>query len=932
MRISLSLRNAEMVNQEGRMMSSSRTFGGKRRPFVTSLFGGGLLAILAFAGGFVATLLFSVSSFSVLPGLIGGFAVFGAWWAISMIWRGAHESAPEQDLLGPTAIAAASDAMALVEDGEQVVEVNAAYRELCRSASGQPPIPEHFLARVPGTQAAVSELLAAVAKGETLTRIIRADSGMRGRQMEISVYPIGGSPKRVLWDLRLVGPVIEAAGEVGKVPAPAPAPVVASAVVRAAPLAAPVPASVSAPAPIATSTPVPAPASVVRAPVEATVPVPSGPVSAETSGLLAAWEMAPAGVARFGRTHVRLANAGMCRLLGYGLAEWGTDGMSLQDVVVPEQVETLRAALQPGAKPASFSLSLLRKDGNDLPVFMRLGMVDASGEATAVVLPQVVLPQAVQPAAGVAPRAVAPVPVAAAPAVVRAAPVVKPVSAGAVDAVADQFFQRAPLALAVVDAGGQIRAANEAFARLFGESYAKAGIALATTVAEQDAAAVEAFLSSARAGTQGGAFSEVVVTTGTGGRSARLYGAPLAIAGEVALCAMETTEQKALEAQYAQSQRLQAVGHLAGGVAHDFNNVLTAIIGYCDLLLARHRPSDPSFPDIMQIKQNANRAAALVRQLLAFSRRQTLRPQVIELTDVISDVSELLRRLIGERITLEVQHARELWPVKVDVNQFEQVIVNLVVNARDAMPNGGTLTLRTANVPAFACAGYGQRLAEGDYVLVEVEDTGTGIPADIIDKIFEPFFSTKEVGKGTGLGLSTVYGIVEQTGGTIQAANVEGRGAAFRVFLPRHVPGVEDEAPKALEPEVKVGDSTGHGCVLLVEDEDAVRAFASRALAGRGYEVLTAASGVEAMEVMARFGKKVDLVISDVVMPEMDGPSLLRELRARDPALKVIFISGYAEEAFAKNLPPDEHFSFLPKPFSLKQLVGAVNTAMRGTE
>ncbi len=909
------------------MMSSSRTFGGKRKPFVTSLFGGGLLAILAFAGGFAATLLLSASSFSVLPGLIGGFAVFGAWWALSMIWRGSRESAPEQDLLGPTAIAAASDAMALVEDGEQVVEVNAAYRELCRSASGQPPIPEHFLARVPGTQAAVSELLAAVAKGETLKRIIRADSGMRGRQMEISVYPIGGSPKRVLWDLRLVGPAIEATGEASKA-APVPAPVVVPEPVKAPALAASAPAVVSAPAPIST----PAPLPVVRAPAEAPTPVPAGPVSAEMTGLLAAWEMAPAGVARFGRAHVRLANAGMCRLLGYGLAEWGNDGMSLQDVVAPEQVETLRAALQPGAKPASFSLNLLRKDGNDLPVFLRLGMVDAAGEATAVVLPQVVLPQTHQPAVAAAPRVVAPVPVAAVPAIVRAAPVVKSVSAGGIEPVADQFFQRAPLALAVVDSSGQIRAANEAFAHLFGEQFAKVGIPLATAVAERDVVAVEGFLTSARTGIQGGTFSEVVVTTGMGGRSARLYGAPLETAGEVALCAMETTEQKALEAQYAQSQRLQAVGHLAGGVAHDFNNVLTAIIGYCDLLLARHRPSDPSFPDIMQIKQNANRAAALVRQLLAFSRRQTLRPQVIELTDVISDVSELLRRLIGERITLEVQHARELWPVKVDVNQFEQVIVNLVVNARDAMPNGGTLTLRTANVPATACAGYGQGLAEGDYVLVEVEDTGTGIPADIIDKIFEPFFSTKEVGKGTGLGLSTVYGIVEQTGGTILAANVEGRGAAFRVFLPRHVPGVEDEAPKVLEPEVKVGDSTGHGCVLLVEDEDAVRAFASRALAGRGYEVLTAASGVEAMEVMARFGKKVDLVISDVVMPEMDGPSLLRELRARDPALKVIFISGYAEEAFAKNLPPDEHFSFLPKPFSLKQLVGAVNTALRGAE
>jgi two-component system cell cycle sensor histidine kinase/response regulator CckA len=266
--------------------------------------------------------------------------------------------------------------------------------------------------------------------------------------------------------------------------------------------------------------------------------------------------------------------------------------------------------------------------------------------------------------------------------------------------------------------------------------------------------------------------------------------------------------------------------------------------------------------------------------------------------------------------------------VKVDLNQFEQVIVNLAVNARDAMPEGGTLKVRTRNVPADEVSAIGAKdLPAGDYVLVEVEDTGTGIPPHIMDQIFEPFFTTKEVGKGTGLGLATVYGIVQQTGGTILCSSVEGQGTTFRVLLPRHAGAVDAEAAPAAE--ARASDLTGQGTVLLVEDEDAVRAFASRALTGRGYHVLTAASGVEALEVMDSCGKRLDLVVSDVVMPEMDGPTLLKELRARDPRLKVVFISGYAEEAFARNLPPGEDFAFLPKPFSLKQLVEAVGEAMK---
>jgi len=384
-----------------------------------------------------------------------------------------------------------------------------------------------------------------------------------------------------------------------------------------------------------------------------------------------------------------------------------------------------------------------------------------------------------------------------------------------------------------------------------------------------------------------------------------------------------------LQESFAQSQKMQAIGQLAGGVAHDFNNVLTAIIGFSDLLLANHRPTDPSFHDIMQIKQNANRAAGLVRQLLAFSRRQTLRPQVLQLGEVLSDLHVLLRRLVGEKIDVDVKHGRDLWFVRADVNQFEQVVVNLVVNARDAMPEGGRISLRTRNVAAAECAAFGEKsLVPAEYVLVEVEDTGHGIPADVVGKIFEPFFTTKEVGKGTGLGLSTVYGIVKQTGGYVFARSEPGKGALFQVLLPRHVPTAQEEAAKKEAAKTPAADLTGQGVVLLVEDEEAVRAFGARALSSRGYTVHEAASGLEALHVIEEMKGQVDLIVSDVVMPEMDGPTMLGELRKRGVTARVVFVSGYAEDAFQKNLPEGEEFGFLPKPFTLKQLIEAVKSHM----
>jgi len=297
----------------------------------------------------------------------------------------------------------------------------------------------------------------------------------------------------------------------------------------------------------------------------------------------------------------------------------------------------------------------------------------------------------------------------------------------------------------------------------------------------------------------------------------------------------------------------------------------------------------------------------------------------------------LLRRLIGEKVKLDLIHGRDLWPVKVDVSQFEQVIVNLAVNARDAMPDGGKLTVRTVNVGSEDSSQLAYKgMPAAEYVRIDISDTGTGIPAEIIDKIFEPFFSTKEVGKGTGLGLSTVYGIVKQTGGFIYVDSEPGKGTSFRIFLPRHHPEAEaagdaaatNGAAKEAADAKPRADLTGQGTILLVEDEEGLRSLNARGLRSRGYSVIEASNGIEALEALEAKNGAVDLVVSDVVMPEMDGPTLLKTMRGRNPDLKIIFVSGYAEDAFEKSLPENQQFAFLPKPFTLSQLVAAVKETM----
>jgi two-component system cell cycle sensor histidine kinase/response regulator CckA len=391
----------------------------------------------------------------------------------------------------------------------------------------------------------------------------------------------------------------------------------------------------------------------------------------------------------------------------------------------------------------------------------------------------------------------------------------------------------------------------------------------------------------------------------------------------------DATELKTLEGQFIQSQKMQAIGQLAGGVAHDFNNLLTAISGHCDLMMLRHDESDPDYGDLVQIHQNANRAASLVGQLLAFSRKQTLTPEIIDVTEALDDMTHLLGRLVGETITLDQDHPGELSKIRADKRQLEQVIMNLVVNARDAMTNGGTIRIASheetlkmpyerdhATVPA------------GDYVVITVQDQGQGIPPDKLSKIFEPFFTTKRTGEGTGLGLSMVYGIVRQTGGYIFVDSAVGRGTTFTMFFPVFA----TPEPLVLEkpqPDVPARHLTHErGVILLVEDEAPVRAFASRALKMRGYTVIEAESAEDALAKLEDPDLAVDVFVTDVVMPGMDGPSWVTQARMSRPDTKVVFVSGYSEENLSDQQARIPNSVFLPKPFSLSELAATVGAQM----
>lgn len=491
-----------------------------------------------------------------------------------------------------------------------------------------------------------------------------------------------------------------------------------------------------------------------------------------------------------------------------------------------------------------------------------------------------------------------------------------------------KFFEDAPLGIALVDEAGLIKDCNAELAHMLGlpvESIG--GKTLKSLLADGGReAGLDALAQIARGEQLPGAIE--ITLKGRKTVSAQMHARKIKGSDNIVLHFIDLTEQKQLELQFVQSQKMQAIGQLAGGIAHDFNNLLTAIIGFCDLLLLRHRAGDPSFGDIMQIKQNSNRAANLVRQLLAFSRQQTLRPKVQDVTDILTEVSHLLRRLIGANIELDLHHGFDLGLVKVDVGQMEQVLINLAVNARDAMEQGGRLSITTTNVtnaePIQCCD---DEMPAGAWVSVAVTDTGCGISAENISRILEPFFTTKDVGQGTGLGLATVYGIIRQTGGYLSIDSTVGIGTTFTIYLPRLSASEAKVETETVKTEESVGDLTGTARILLVEDEDAVRTFSTRALTNKGYEVLGAESGEAALSLLeSQDIKTIDLLITDVMMPGMDGPTMAKKIRDMSPDLKIIFISGYTEDKLKDHM--GANIFFLPKPFTLKQLAEKVKEAL----
>lgn len=494
-----------------------------------------------------------------------------------------------------------------------------------------------------------------------------------------------------------------------------------------------------------------------------------------------------------------------------------------------------------------------------------------------------------------------------------------------------KFFEEAPLGIILVDDQGIIADCNSAFSHMFGEPIKTIeGSEFESLLTSQE---VRDEVVSALALIEKGEYMKAPLEVSLQGKRARIetqmHARRFKESDNTVLHFIDVSEQKQLEQQFVQSQKMQAIGQLAGGVAHDFNNLLTAIIGFCDLLLLRHKPGDPSFGDIQQIKQNSNRAANLVRQLLAFSRQQTLRPKVQDVTDILTELSHLMRRLIGASVDLDLVHGQDLGLVKVDEGQMEQVLINLAVNARDAMDGSGDLTIETENFSNKKIKELiSEDLPKGHWVKITVTDTGCGIPKENLTRIFEPFFTTKDVGEGTGLGLATVYGIIRQTDGYLDVQSTVDEGTSFIIYLPC-VSDVEAEeaAEEAAVEEDDTKDLTGTERILLVEDEDAVRAFSERALVNKGYEVLTADCGEAALELLETEDlKKIDLLVTDVVMPGIDGAELANKIREDSPDLKIIFVSGYTEDKLKDHIGPNTWF--LAKPFTLKQLAAKVKDVL----
>lgn len=507
---------------------------------------------------------------------------------------------------------------------------------------------------------------------------------------------------------------------------------------------------------------------------------------------------------------------------------------------------------------------------------------------------------------------------------------------------AEDVIQRLPVALLHIGHGGEIISANPAAVELLGS--VPAGSSLGTLL-DGPGRPVRDWLDDVLS--TGAEARPEVLRRRADGPERYLQVALRRDWGDGLLAVLsDASELKTLEAQFVQSQKMQAIGQLAGGIAHDFNNLLTAITGHVDLLMLRHDKQDPDYADLDQIGQNANRAASLVGQLLAFSRKQTLKPSLIDLRDTLADLTHLLNRLVGERVRLSVEHDADLCPIRADRRQLEQVVMNLVVNARDAMPQGGGIFIRTQNMTIGKTQTRDRvSLPKGRYVCVTVRDEGVGIPADRLDKIFEPFFTTKRTGEGTGLGLATVYGIVKQSGGYVFCDSTQGVGTTFSLYFPARTKAeleaavaaaavaAEDlaQSGRAQAARVRARVTLSPGVVLLVEDEAPVRAFASRALRLKGIEVLEADSAEAALQLLAQTPRAIDVFVTDVVMPGMDGPSWVRSALRERPDTRVVFISGYTDYKFEEN-DAIAGAQFLQKPFSLNALTETVTTQIEARQ
>jgi two-component system, cell cycle sensor histidine kinase and response regulator CckA len=490
------------------------------------------------------------------------------------------------------------------------------------------------------------------------------------------------------------------------------------------------------------------------------------------------------------------------------------------------------------------------------------------------------------------------------------------------------IIETEPECVKVVAPDGTLLQMNRAGLEMIeAESFEQvAGAVIADVIAPEHREAFGDLTARVIAGGRGSLEFELVGLKGTRRRmethAVPLHGADGEIIGALSVT-RDVTERKRLEEQLRQSQKMEAVGRLAGGVAHDFNNLLTGIIGYADLLRAALPPESELQADAEEVRKAAERAASLTRQLLAFSRRQVLQPQILSLNQAVGEMERMLRRLIGEDVELVTDTAPDLGAVEADPGQIEQVIANLVVNARDAMPAGGRLIVRTANVEVNGHPRTEPQMRPGSYVLLSVSDSGTGMDTETQSRMFEPFFTTKDVGKGTGLGLATVYGIVKQSGGYIWVTSAPGAGTTFDIFLPRAERPAETDAPA--RPAVARAARAGTETVLVVEDERLVRDLIARNLGERGYGVLTAVNGAEALEAVGRRREPIDLLLTDVVMPELGGPELAARLRAVQPSLKVVYMTGYAERAVAGELAP---WPLLQKPFDVGALADTIREVL----